>query len=127
MNKHIIKGRLVRNPEFTPRPNSESSDRVKFTVAVGRKFGDETDFIDCICFGKRAAVIDKWFVKGQEILLQGEGQLHKWQTKDGQNRVSYSIVVEDFEFCGSKSKDEKPAPATEPADSFEQLEEDMPF
>lgn len=126
MNKHIIKGRLVRDPELTPRTNSDGSDRVKFTVAVDRRFGDETDFFDCVCFGKRASVIDKWFSKGQEILLEGEGQLNKWQTKDGQNRVSYSIVVSDFEFCGSKTTASKDAPA--PAgDSFEKAAEEIPF
>lgn len=126
MNKHIIKGRLVRDPELAPRANSDSSDRVKFTVAVDRRYGDETDFFDCVCFGKRAAVIDKWFKKGQEILLEGEGQLNKWTTRDGQNRVSYSIVVSDFDFCGSKGSGEKSEPKA-PTDSFEKAASEIPF
>ena len=41
MNNHTIHGRLVRDPELTPRKNSDGSDRVNFTVATDRRYGDE--------------------------------------------------------------------------------------
>ena len=107
MNTHTIHGRLVRDPELTPRKNSDSSDRVNFTVAVDRR-GEGTDFIDCVAFGKRAEVIEKFFSKGHE-------------GKDGIKRKSYSIFVEGFDFCGSK-KD-----GNSSGDSWEQLDEDNPF
>ena len=121
MNNHTIHGRLVRDPELTPRRNSESSDRVNFTVAVDRRFGDESDFFDCVAFGKRAEVIDKFFKKGQEIIVTGEGHINSYEGKDGVKRKSYSIFVEGFDFCGSAKDNKK----TE--DSWEQLDEDNPF
>ena len=96
MNNHTIHGRLVRDPELTPRKNSDTSDRVNFTVAVDRRFGDETDFIDCVAFGKTAELIDKWMSKGREIIVWGEGHIHSYTDKNGVKRKSYSISVDSI-------------------------------
>lgn len=122
MNNHIIHGRLVRDPELTPRKNSDGSDRVNFTVAVDRRFGDESDFFDCVAFGKRAETIDKYFKKGQEIITWGEGHINSYEDRNGVKRKSYSIFVEGFDFCGSAKQTD-----TKPKDSWEQLDEDNPF
>ena len=127
MNNHTIHGRLVRDPELTPRKNSDSSDRVNFTVAVDRRYGDETDFFDCVCFGKRAEVIDKYFSKGKEIIVIGEGQIHSYEDRNGVKRKSYSIMVSDFDFCGSKASGSKSEESTPLSDSFEEQASDIPF
>jgi single-strand DNA-binding protein len=122
MNNHIIHGRLVRDPELTPRKNSDSSDRVNFTVAVDRRFGDETDFIDCVAFGKTAELIDKWMQKGREIIVWGEGHINPYTDRNGVKRKSYSIFVDGFDFCGSKSDGNKST-----GDSWEKQQGDIPF
>ena len=125
MNTHTIHGRLVRDPELTPRKNSDGSDRVNFTVAVDRRFGDETDFFDCVLFGGGAAVIEKYFHKGSEIVVSGEGQLRSYEGKDGVKRKAYSIVVSNFDFCGSKndSSDRR----NDSSDNWSKFDEDNPF
>ena len=125
MNNHTIHGRLVRDPELTPRKNSDSSDRVNFTVAVDRRYGDEADFFDCVCFGKRAEVIEKYFKKGQEIIVWGEGQIHSYEGKDGIKRKSYSVFVEGFDFCGSKTDSGKSK--NDSGDNWTKQQEDIPF
>ena len=122
MNNHTIHGRLVRDPELTPRKNSDSSDRVNFTVAVDRRFGDETDFIDCVAFGKTAELIDKWMQKGREIIVWGEGHINSYTDRNGVKRKSYSIFVDGFDFCGSKSDSNKNT-----GDSWEKQQGDIPF
>ena len=125
MNTHTIHGRLVRDPDLTPRKNSDGSDRVNFTVAVDRRFGDETDFFDCVLFGGGAAVIEKYFHKGSEIVVSGEGQLRSYEGKDGVKRKAYSIMVSNFDFCGSKndSSDRK----NDSSDNWSKFDEDNPF
>lgn len=128
MNKHIIHGRLVRDPDLV-RGSEESKDRAKFTVAVDRSYGDEADFIDCIVFGKRAAVIDKYFHKGKEILLEGEGRTGSYTDKNGVKRKTYTIVVGQFDFCGS-AKDSGQSSSQSKLDlpdNFEEQAEDIPF
>lgn len=135
MNTHIIHGRLTRDPEYTAHATDEAKDRAKFTVAVDRSFGDETDFIDCIVFGKRAKVVDKFYHKGKEILVQGEGRINSYTDKDGVKRKSYTIVVGQFDFCGSKDsasdKDvariEAEAKSVLIPDSMQEQEDDIPF
>lgn len=122
MNKQVIHGRLVRDPELTPRKSSDGSDRVNFTVASDRRFGDETDFFDCVLFGGGAQVIEKYFSKGSEIVVIGEGQVRSYEGKDGVKRKAYSVVVSDFDFCGSRRDGKSTA-----ADSWDQLDEDNPF
>lgn len=121
MNTHTIHGRLTRDPEYI-KGSDESKDRIKFNVAVSRSYGDETDFIDCIVFGKRAKIIHKYFHKGKEILIQGEGRINSYTDKDGVKRKSYTIVVGDFDFCGNASEDK-----SRTYDSWEELEADNPF
>lgn len=139
MNDHKIHGRLARDPDFTPG-EGDKCDRVNITVAVDRRFGDETDFFDCVMFGSRARVIDKFFSKGSEILTWGEGQIRSYTDKDGIKRKAYSIVLENFDFCGSKNSASNNqsyaeqnavnaaniAPEDVP-DSMEAAEDDIPF
>ena len=125
MNKHIIHGRLTKDPTLTPRKNSDGSDRVNFTVAVDRRFGDESDFFDCVAFGQRAEVINKFFSKGKEIIVWGEGHINSYEGKDGVKRKSYSIFVDGFDFCGSKEKTSERT--NDSGDNWNKQEEDIPF
>ena len=65
MNSINIFGRLVRDPELKAYTNAkgETSSLCNFSVAVNRKFGEETDFFNCTVFGKRAEVINKFLRK----------------------------------------------------------------
>lgn len=120
MNIKIIKGRLTRDPEYTSKPE-ESKSFVKFTVATDRRYGDGADYHDCIIFGKRAAVIDKYFSKGSEISCYGEERHEPYTDKNGVKRKSITLFVDNFDFCGSKSDGKKTD------DSWNQFDEDNPF
>ena len=111
MNTITIKGRLTRDPEL--RTVQSDLKIVTFSVAVDRKFSKEkkADFFDCKAFRKQAEIINQYFSKGKEILISGRMESNKWVDKNGATRVSWEVVVEDFEFCGNKS-DSQAAPAT---------------
>ena len=138
MNIHTIHGRLTADPKLT-RGETESKDRCNFTVAVDRRYGDETDFFDVTMFGKRAGVIEKFFSKGSEIAVTGEGQLRRYEDKVGNKRVAYGIVASDFDFCGSKRNDSTNSSSDtleaaksllmpeDAPDSFDAAEDDIPF
>ena len=132
MNSLTIHGRLTRDPEFSTYTTSkgEEGKRCSFTVAVDRSRGEETDFFKVVCFGKRAEVIKKFFFKGSEILVRGEMQGNSYEDRDSVKRKSWNLVMDDFDFCGKKS-DNAPAgggaAAEAPADSFEEIDEDVPF
>lgn len=126
MNSCTIHGRLTRDPETRSYTNAkgEAGSVCDFTVAVNRRSGDEADFFRCTIFGKRAEVIQKWFAKGAEIVCRGHMQCDPYEDKDGKKRYPWKLIVEDFDFCGSK-KDSGSQGA--PQDSFEQADDDVPF
>lgn len=126
MNIKILHGRLVRDPEYTEKPE-ESKSFAKWTVATDRSYGDGADFHDCIIFGKRAGVIAKFFHKGSEIVCLGEERHEPYTAKDGTKRKSVTLFVDKFDFCGSKSDNGKASAKAEIPDSFEEAEGDIPF
>jgi single-strand DNA-binding protein len=129
MHITFIHGRFARDPELI-RGESAEKDRCKFTVASDRQYGDKADFLDCIIFGKRAAAVEKWFKKGQEIVLIAEEQIEPYTDKNGNKRKSHTYVVKQFEFCGSSRNEQKEPAAVasaEPEPDFEEINEDIPF
>lgn len=108
MNKIIIKGRITKELEVRYTQTSNTAV-VSFTVAVNRDFVKQeeerqTDFINCVAYGKTAEFVSKYFSKGQEILLTGRLQNRKWEDEQGQKHYVTEIIVENVEFCGSKKE-----------------------
>lgn len=126
MNNIVIKGRLAKNPEMTSvNVKGDSKSVTKFDVAVNRTFGEGADFFNCVVWGKTAEFVNKFFSKGQEILVSGSMQQRKWQDKEGNNRYSWDLNASQVEFCGSKGdKAESTGSAPE---GFEEIDEDIPF
>ena len=104
MNKVILMGRLVRDPEV--RYSGEMAV-ARFTLAVDRKFkqGGESsaDFISCVSFGKAAEFAEKYLHKGIKIAITGRIQTGSYTNKDGQRVYTTDVVVEEQEFCESKT------------------------
>lgn len=132
MNNITIHGHLAREPELKEYTNAkgESGKLCKFAVAVNRRFGEEADFFNCIIFGKGAEVIKKFFHKGSEIAVSGEMQCNPY-TPEGSDtkRYPWTLQVQQFDFCGKKDGNGAPAAgsAEAPQDSFEEIDEDVPF
>lgn len=106
MNKIQLVGRLTKDPELTFAPGTGTAV-IKFTLAVNRPQFDkskpqEADFIPCVCFGKRAEAIANYVQKGHRFGLSGRLQINKYVDKQGNNRWSTDIVIEDFEFLQDK-------------------------
>ncbi len=102
MNTWNLIGRLTKEPEISVTTNGKSL--CKFAVAVNRQFNrDETDFFDCIAWGKTGEIIADHFDKGSQIALTGRAQQERWEGKDGK-RSKVVFVVDSFTFCGDKKQ-----------------------
>lgn len=115
MNKVILCGRLTAIPEL--RYTGSNKPYARFTLAVNRPTPNSTtgekeaDFINCISWGKQAEVLAKYLDKGSQILISGRIQTSSFNDKDGNKRTSTDIVVEEFEFVGSKKQESKESKA----------------
>lgn len=125
MNKVILHGRLARDVEL--RSTNSGKSVATFTIAVNKprnKDGEQqADFIPCIVWEKRAETIAKHFAKGSEILLEGRIQVRSYEKQDGSKAYVTEVVVNDFDFCGSKKDNGTPANGI----SGTPTDEDIPF
>ena len=106
MNKVIMMGRLVNDPELKTTPNGVPT--CSFRIAVDRNFqkrGEEkkSDYFNVVAWRQTAEFITKWFGKGRMILIEGEMQTRQYTDKNGNTATWYEINVEQAFFTGEKS------------------------
>ena len=106
LNHIVIMGRLTRDPEM--RTTQSGVTVTTFTVAVDRDFGGrdggekQTDFIDCVAWRQTGEYISKYFTKGRMAVVSGRLQSRKWETKEGDKRTSWEVVVDNAYFGDSR-------------------------
>lgn len=125
MNKVILMGRLVRDPES--RYTQDQMCVAKFTLAVDRRGKDkEADFISCTAFGKTAEFVEKYIKKGTKVALEGRWQTGSYTNKEGTKIYTNDCIVDQIEFAESKKSEEQTAPNTPSApDEFMNLPSDI--
>ena len=144
MNKVILTGRVVRDPEIRYSQGQNASGVAKYSLAVERRFKQEgqptADFINCVAFGKQAEFAEKYLRQGTKIAIVGRIQTGSYTNKDGVKVYTTDVVVEEHEFCESKQTVEtaQPSAYTRPqpspsnlADGFmsipDGIDEELPF
>lgn len=139
MNKSILMGRLVRDPEIRYSQGPEGSMAIaRYTLAVdrrGKTNGESNaDFINIVAFGKAGEFAEKYLHKGMKVLVTGRIQTGSYKNKDGQTVYTTDVVAEDQEFCESKGSsgfDKIDAPITTESDGFvnipDGIEDSLPF
>lgn len=138
MNKVILMGRLVKEPEVRYSQGAEPIAVARYTLAVNRRFkrqGEpEADFINCVAFGKTGEFAEKYFKKGQLVAITGRLQVRSWD-KDGERRYATEVIIEEQHFAESKNSSNAAAPkegGQAAADGFYPIDEsveddDLPF
>ena len=114
MNKVILIGRVVRDAEIRYSQGENPMAIARYTLAVDRRFkkdGEATaDFINCIAFGKLGEFAEKYLKKGTKIAVSGRIQTGSYKNKDGNTVYTTDVVVEEQEFCESKSQNQQDRP-----------------
>lgn len=114
MNKVILIGRLVKDPElkFTPGTGNAVTS---FSLAVERSYVGqdgkrEADFINIVAWRKLAETIANNLSKGRLVAVVGSMQTRKYQAQDGSNRYVTEVVANEIKFLdhakdGNKNND----------------------
>ena len=108
LNRIIIMGRLVRDPEL--RTTQSGTPVTSFTLAVDRDFksresGEKsTDFIDVVAWRQTAEFVCKYFAKGRMAIAEGRLQIREWKDRDGNSRRTAEVVAENVYFGDSKNE-----------------------
>lgn len=137
MNKVILMGRLVKEPDVRYSQGAEPLAVARYTLAVNRRFkrqGEpEADFINCVAFGKLGEFAERYFTKGQMVSITGRLQVRSWEDKNRQKHWTTDVIVEEQYFAESKKDNREKIPAGQPdVDGFYPIDEsieddDLPF
>jgi single-strand DNA-binding protein len=116
INQVILVGRMTRNLELRYTSNEKAVGN--FTLAINRRFKNqngeyETDFIDCVVFGKQAETMAQYTKKGDLIGVEGSIQKRAYEDKEGNKRYITEIMVEKITFLQTNKKSETTQTATQ--------------
>lgn len=132
VNKVILQGRMVADPEL--KHTQSDVAYIEFTVAWSEKYKEaETKcFLRCKAWRNTAEFIDKYFRKGQEIVVDGKMITEQWET-EGEKKSRTICLVEKAHFAGSKNESAGTANDSSQAsgDGFmnipDGIDEELPF
>lgn len=148
LNKVILAGRMVADPELKQTPSGASV--VSFRLAVNRSFRSrdakqqpEADFFNVTAWQSTAEFVAKHFRKGSAICVCGRIQTRTRVDQNGQKHYMTDIIAEEINFVESKGdRGESFSPDTHDGDApsfstpaefnapnFEEIDstDDLPF
>ena len=108
VNKVILIGRLGKDPEVRYMPNGEAVANV--TIATSDRWKDKnsgqmqerTEWHNLVFYRRQAEVAGEYLRKGSQIYVEGRLQTRKWQTKEGQDRYTTEVIVNEMTMLGGK-------------------------
>ena len=91
INSVVLVGRIGKDPEMK---YAQSGTAIcKFSLAVNRRGkGDETDWLNIVCFEKTAEFVAQYMDKGALVGIEGRIQVSQYE-KDGQKTWWTEIVA----------------------------------
>lgn len=98
MNLVVLKGNLTKDP--VTRKTKSDYTVTNFTIAINGAKENDTVFVNCTAWAQTADFIDKYFKKGNPILVSG----HLTADKDKDGNSTLAAVVDRVDFCGGKKE-----------------------
>lgn len=106
MNKVALIGRTTKSPELRYAPGTGTAV-CRFTLAVNRPYKkDETDFINCVAFGKIAETIAQYVLKGRQVAITGSIRTGSYENNAGNKIYTTDVALDGFEFIGNSNNNQ---------------------
>ena len=140
VNKVILVGNCCKDPETRYMTNGEAVTNA--TLATSENWKDKsgekqekTEWHNLVFYRRLAEVAGKYLKKGSMIYVEGKLATRKWQDKEGKDRYTTEIIVNELQMIGGKQdggqavntppdKTEKPY---QQAAGGDELESNLPF
>ena len=97
INRVVVIGRLVSNPEL--KITQAGTSYVRATIANDQIYKDNkhTNFIDILVWSGLAENLSKYCEKGRKILIDGRLEVKK-NTKGDKNYTNVTVIAENIDF-----------------------------
>ncbi len=108
LNQVQLIGHFGKDPQARAMPSG--TQVVNWSLATSEKWKDkqtgedreDTQWHNCVAFGKLAEIIDQYARKGTHAFCQGKIRTRKWQDREGKDRYTTEIVVDEFLMLGGR-------------------------
>jgi single-strand DNA-binding protein len=104
----MILGRLGQDPVV--KHTTDGGQVTSFSLATtntsnrnGEK-KESTEWHNCVAFGRTAEIAGQYLKKGSQALIEGSLRTSKYKDKEGNERQSTNIVVNQLTLLGGKSE-----------------------
>ena len=109
LNRAQLIGNLTRDPEMKFTPNGQAV--ANFSVATNRKWkgrdgaadGENTQYHDCVVWGKQAEAVVPMMKKGGPVYVEGRIETRNWEGQDGVKRYKTEIIADQIIILSSRS------------------------
>ena len=106
LNKVMLIGRMVKDPEVKSMPNGKGV--CSFTIATNKSYKDSTgkkiesvDFHNIVAFGGIVSVISQYCKKGSQLYVEGSLATRSWEDQTGQKKYKTEVIVSSIQLLGS--------------------------
>lgn len=115
MNKLQIIGRLGAEPElrYTADGKPICSLRVATTETwkgANGELKEHTEWHRCVLNNRLAEIAGEYLHKGDRVYLEGKIRTRKWQDKNGQDRYTTELRVDEMEMLSERKSSDKSPP-----------------
>jgi single-strand DNA-binding protein len=142
LNKAMVIGRLGADPEV--RYTQSNTAVATMNVATTERYKDRngelqesTEWHRIVAWGRLAEICQQYLKKGSLAYFEGPIQTREWEDKDGQKRYTTEIKALNMQMLdtrGSSGSQNEPKRNNKPAaasveidDSFDDMDDDLPF
>lgn len=87
-------GRLTRNAELSTTKKGTAMS--KFRLAVNDRRGDDTLFINVLCFGKMAESLNPLLVQGRIVSITGKLKIDDYGDDQNNRKSSICVMADDI-------------------------------
>lgn len=130
VNKHVIVGRLGKDPEIKNTTNGNTV--ANFSVATSRTWKDKegnkqekTQWHRVVIWGKLAEICGEYLHKGDQVYLEGEVEHRTYQDADGNDKYITETVCNNMVMLGSRQTSD--SGAARPEQSRKTSQGDNPY
>ena len=108
LNYIMLLGKLVAEPEITNGETTRCNSRIAVERRKSKSGKCKTDFFNCVAWNGTADIIQKWFHKGDMIMVVGSMNMEQYM-KSEERRTAPVVNVREIHFTGGR-KHEEPEP-----------------
>lgn len=129
LNQCSFIGNVGKDPEMKFLPNGDAV--ANFSLAVTEKWKkdgeaqERTEWVRCVAFRKLGEIVGEYVKKGAPLYVQGKMSTRKWTDKDGNDRYSTEIIVDQLQMLGRRESSEQQT--TRRAPKYDADDQEVPF